>query len=282
MIRGKRPRHQANKKSREADLHEEKRGGRRTLAVPVAVALSFALVIAALFVASLATGGPSSGGKTAVIVDQLSLTAPNPSFVQSAKQTLEDTGYEVEYFPGEEVTVDFYRDLPRRGYDVILLRVHAGIIYETDRATGERTVTEQVTLFTGEPYSKTKHVEEQIGPRLFRTVYYEGASPLFGIGPLFVEDSMRGRFDGTDIIMMGCDGLRSRHIAEAFLDRGADTFISWSRSVSADHTDAAIERLLEHLLVDRLDAEEAVTRTAAEIGPDPSYGAELRILMGEG
>ncbi len=93
---------------------------------------------------------------------------------------------------------------------------------------------------------------------------------------------MEGAFDDTLIVMMGCDGLRSQRTAQAFLDKGASAFVSWSQPVSASHTDAATERLLENLLREGLDASEAVGRTASEIGPDPFYDAELRILAGGG
>ena len=33
-----------------------------------------------------------------------------------------------------------------------------------------------------------------------------------GIMPGFIEKSMKGRFDKTLIIMMGCDGLRSNQL----------------------------------------------------------------------
>ena len=231
----------------------------------------------------LATGGGESpqGPKTAAIVDQLSLSQPNPEFISSARGLLAEAGYLVDYFPGEEVTVNFYRTLPQRDYDLILLRAHAGITTELDVSSGDRSETEYVSLFTGEPYAADKYPEEQLN-RLGKAFYYEGADPLFGIGPRFVEESMEGRFDDTLIVMMGCDGLRSQRTAQAFLDRGASAFVSWSRPVSAAHTDAATERLLENLLFEGLNAAEAVDRTAAEIGPDPTYNAELRILADEG
>ncbi len=252
-----------------------------------AVALLVALI---LFAASLAggllyaaSGGDdgSSGPKTAAIVDQLSLTQPNPDFISSARSLLAESGYAVDYYPGERVTVDFYRTLPQRGYDLILLRVHAGITTEVDLTSGERTETEYVSLFTGEPYSENKYSEEQLN-RLGRAIYYEGADPLFGIGPAFVEESMQGRFDNTTIVMMGCDGLRSQRTAHAVLDKGADAFVSWSRPVSASHTDAATQRLLENLLIEGLETQLAVSRTAAEVGPDPTYEGELRVLTAGG
>lgn len=101
----------------------------------------------------------------------------------------------------------------------------------------------------------------------------------FGVLPEFIRSAMRGDFDGATIVMMGCDGLRSRDTAEAFLERGAGAFVSWSDQVSAGHTDAATERLLERLLFDGLTVAEAVRETAAEVGPDPVYDAELRVLQ---
>jgi hypothetical protein len=237
--------------------------------------LSAALVAGLLFGGLITSGG--SGPKTAVIVDQLSLTQPNPDFAASASDILEQAGYRVDYFAGEEVTVDFYRDLPSHDYDLIVLRVHSGMAEETDITTGETTEEEYVSLFTGEPYSADKYPQEQIG-RLGKAEYYPGAPPLFGIAPDFITHSMRGRFDKALVVLMGCDGLRSQRTAQAFLDKGASAFVSWSRAVSVSHTDAATLRLLGKLLIDGLPVAEAVAQTAAEVGPDPEYGARLRVL----
>jgi hypothetical protein len=226
-------------------------------------------------------GEESTSPKTAAIVDQLSLTQPNPDFVSSARNLLAEAGYLVDYFPGEQATVDLYRSLPRRGYDLIILRVHAGITTEVDLSSGERTETEYVSLFTGEPYSPGKYPDEELN-RLGRARYHEGAAPLFGIGPDFVTDSMEGDFNDALILMMGCDGLRSQRTAQAFLDKGAQAFVSWTQRVSASHTDVATQQLLERLLIEGLPTTEAVRQTAADVGPDPAYEGELRILEAEG
>jgi hypothetical protein len=226
-------------------------------------------------------GEESADAKMAVIVDQLSLTQPNPDFVSSARSLLSEAGYLVDYFPGEQVTVDLYRGLPQRSYDMIILRVHAGITTEVDVSSGKRAETEYVSLFTGEPYSPGKYPEEELD-RLGRARYYEGAPALFGIGPEFVTKSMEGTFDDSLIIMMGCDGLRSQKTAQAFLDKGAGGFVSWSQPVSAEHTDAATLQLLERLLVGGQSTAEAVRQTAAEVGPDPAYEGELRVLEADG
>ena len=270
------------------DAHQDTRGNligrvglRGAVALLVALTIFGASLAGGLLYAASGGDDGSSGPKTAVIVDQLSLTQPNPDFIFSARSLLAEAGYAVDYFPGEQVTVDFYRSLPQRDYDLVILRVHAGITLEVDSSSGVRTETEYVSLFTGEPYSADKYPEEQVN-RLGKATYYEGADPLFGIGPAFVKESMQGRFDNTTIVMMGCDGLRSQRTAQAFLDKGADAFVSWSQPVSASHTDATTERLLENLLLVGLNTTDAVSRTAAEMGPDPVYDGELRVLTDKG
>ena len=101
-----------------------------------------------------------SGPPTAAIVDQLSINVPNPDFVASATASLTEAGYLVDYYSGEEVTVDLYRQLPKLDYDIIVMRAHAGLSQEVDQETGEVTGTEYVGLFTGEVYSKDKYHEE--------------------------------------------------------------------------------------------------------------------------
>ena len=251
----------------------------RAAVVLVGAALLSAALAAELVLSGLIGGG--SGPKRASIVDQLSLTQPNPDFAASATSILEQAGYAVDYFPGEQVTVDFYRELPTHDYDVVILRVHSGIAEETDITTGEKTMREYVSLFTGEPYRQDKYPQEPMG-RLGMATYYEGASPLFGIGPDFITYSMRGSFHHALIVLMGCDGLRSPRTGQAFLDKGASAFVGWSESVSASHSDAAALRLLEKSVIDGLPLADAVAQTAAEVGPDPSYGAELRVLSDGG
>jgi len=273
-----------DKKQRETAGSEPGVSSRRPRGIALLVgACALVVVLAGALALLLTTGGDDSaasdGVKRAVIVDQLSLTQPTPDFISDARGTLAAAGYTVEYVAGENVTVDIYRSLPDRDYDLVLLRVHAGITTEVNAATGERTGTEYVSLFTGEAYDEEKYSDEQLN-RLGKARYEENSDPLFGIGPSFVDHSMRGDFGGALIVMMGCDGLRSQRTAEAFLDRGASAFVSWSKPISASHTDTATEILLQRLLIDDLPVEEAVTQTAAEVGPDPVYDGELRFLGG--
>jgi len=272
------------KNKQDAPAQTARQPGRRSLILLVggiaAASVVAAVAVVAVLLSSSGESGPIDDGiKTAVIVDQLELTQPNPQFISDARGLLAEAGYRVDYVAGENVTVDFYRTLPGKHYDLILLRAHAGITTEVNAETGERTGQEYVSLFTGEPYDETKYSEEQLN-RLGKATYEEGGDPLFGIGPKFVDDSMDGNFNDAVIVMMGCDGLKSQVTAEAFLGRGASAFVSWSAPVSAPHTDEATEKLLQRFAVDQMPLEQAVQETATELGPDPTYEGELRILTG--
>lgn len=245
----------------------------RLTILAVVAAVSISLIVGYLLLSSLDEG---DNAPSAVIVDQLSVGVAKPAFAQTVTHQLEAAGYTVDYIPGEEVTVDFYRRLPTLGYDLVLLRAHSGLIQSGERE-GE------AFLFTSEPYNNQVHTEELSERRLLSATYSRDSlnsklsdiPTFFGIVPDFVESSMIGSFDGATIILMGCNGLTSSTLAAAFVEKGARAIVSWDDLVTGDHTDAATDRLLELLLEGQLPLGEAVAQTAAEIGPDPFYGSEL-------
>ena len=204
------------------------------------------------------------------IVDHLSTQWPRQTFNQTVQNILNQTGLQIDYYPSEDVTVDFYRDLPKHNYKLMIFRVHS---------TGESSVEGTppfVVFFTSENYSNTAHVSEQMDMRVVYVQFPNATLGYFGITPRFVTDSMEGRFNDTVIIAMGCDGLKYDTMAEAFIQKGAKAFISWNGSVSIDHTDEATVSLLRHLVTEHQTFEEAVAQTMNEVGPDP---ADRSILL---
>lgn len=198
----------------------------------------------------------------AAIVDQLGLTVPNQAFIQTATDTLEQAGYKVYYYPGNQVTVEFYRNLPTYGYSLIILRTHSACPH------GE--------FFTSEPYSTRKYVHEQMTNRVGKVSFYSDTPPFyFGISPFFVRYSMIGDFNCTTIIMMGCHGLKYMDMAEAFRQKNARVYISWNEEVSASHTDQATTFLLQQLILRNETIKQAVENTMKEVGPDPHYKSTL-------
>jgi len=251
---------------------------RRRMAVVLAVVglLAVAVVGGLVFWVLSWSGGSSHGPRTAVIVDQLSLTQPNPAFAEEARSVLEQAGYLVDDFEGDEVTVEFYSGLPLRDYDLVILRVHSGVA----AVWGE--MTDYVGLFTGEPYSETKYAEAEDAGLLGPATYYRGSESVFGVSPEFITSGMWGKFHDTTVIMMGCDGLKSETTAEAFVRKGAEVVVGWSGRVSASHTDKATEHLLQHLLIEGHTMRDAVALTMVEVGPDPDYDSTLGVYPSKG
>jgi len=209
------------------------------------------------------TTNPASSQLKAAIVDQLSLTFPNQTFIETATNTLKQAGYTVDYYPGEKVTVDFYRNLPTYSYRLIVLRVHSTLTY------GQ--------LFTSETYSTSRYVLEQLNDQIIKVSFYSDTPPYyFGISPYFIENGMSGNFNNTTIIMMGCNGLKNPLMATEFIRRGAKACIGWSESVRASHTDQTTATLLQHLITETQAIKQAVENTMKEVGPDPASKAVLQ------
>jgi len=258
-------------------MREEKKRERR---------ISLAVISAVLVIVMAASGflvhlmlSPSSSQEMdtaeakAAIVDQLSLTFPNKTFIENATNILEQAGYTVDYFPGEKVTVDFFSSLPTHRYKLIILRVHSSA---TNLGTGAK---DSVVLFTSESYDTTKHINEQLTDRLKIVTYTpnEGAKgPLyFGICPAFIAGNVEGHFRDAVIIMMGCEGLVSPSLAKAFQDKNAQVCIGWNGSVSASHTDQATLCVLDSLFAKNQTIGRALQKASKELGADPTYDSQM-------
>lgn len=242
--------------------------------VPIAAAGALLLVVALVavfgFRALQPDAGPA-GPPRAVIVDQLSLSYPNPAFVDEATATLEKAGYVVDYIPGEDVTISLYYHLPEMGYEYVLLRTHQAVFNHEWRG---RKYNEPV-LFTAEPYDPTLFPQEQWDLELVPAYMIDGAPRYFGVTANFIESRMQGDFGDATVIMMGCSGLGSDRTAEAFINRGAGAVVGWTDLVSSSHTDRATQRFLDKVLLEDQTVEAAVAQTMAEIGPDPAYDSVL-------
>lgn len=253
-------------------IHRDKKRRKRIGAVASLIGIIFfsiLLINSILNKPSISQPVVSDSMPKAAIVDQLSLTYPNQTFIQTATAILEQAGYAVDYYPGENVTVDFYRDLATRGCKLIVLRVHS--------ALGGAGLP-PLALFTSELYDKTKYFYEQLAAQLQIVLFNEGletGTQYFGIMPSFITSSMNGRFDNATIIMMGCDSLAYDDTADAFIQKGAGAVIGWTSSVSASHTDQATTCLLQHLIAENQTIKQATENTEREVGPDPTYFSQL-------
>ncbi len=204
----------------------------------------------------------------AAIVDQLALYQPNSQFIQNSTQELETQGFKVDVYSGKEVTLDLYRNLPTKGYEMIIFRAHSGFLGE---GSGSE-VTGPTYLFTGEDYAVTKSSFGQLFDQVSPAQAFDGPT-VFAVNPEFVLKGMKGDFRNTAIIMMGCATARNADMAQAFIDKGASVYIGWSASVCLDYVDKATENMVEELIVNRTPVELALSQTVAKVGLDPEYNA---------
>jgi len=227
---------------------------------------------------AIPTPTPAPESRKAALVDQIALTNPNPEFTGQALAYLKEAGFSVDVYAGEEVTIEFYRTLPTKGYKLILIRTHATNILNENIPGGP------VFLFTSEIYDKNRYVKEQLTNHIGRTkLLYDPSSPLyFAIVSGFVQYDMVGHFDDTLIIIGGCQSLGTPDLAQAFIYRGAAAVVGWNEWVDLSHNDQAILHLLRGLTVEKLTLEQAVRKTMNEIGPDSAYGSTLTYLTQEG
>jgi hypothetical protein len=195
----------------------------------------------------------------ALVIDQLSLNYPDPSFTTNITEALNSAGYTVVYSGPSLTAVDSFRQLPEQGYDLIIIRAHTG---------------SSQSIITAQPYLQSEYVADQLAGRLV-PAQVNGGPVYFAITPKFVSQSMTGRFSESTIMVMGCSALEGTHeIASAFLDRGASFFVGWDSSVSIIHTDTstvAFVRLLS-------GGKSLPDATALAGGVDPVYGARLQYL----
>lgn len=255
-------------KGRARERREELR--RRVRAGKLAGALLFVLFV--VFVLSLVAPPQTSrlqvAPSKAAIVDQLSGRIPNPQFIESASGIIRRAGLEVDIFGPESVTVDLYGKLSTHGYGLMLFRVHSG------PNRGEQG--QPVGLFTSERYDTSSYVLEQLTDLVSRGWIFNPSEPgLFVVTPNYIRERSVTDYGRAVIILMGCYGIFTRELPQAFIDRGASVVIGWNGSVDLYHTDQAMLKLLETMLLKRMSVSDSVRVVMSEVGPDPKSGSLL-------
>jgi len=201
---------------------------------------------------------PSSHNR-ALLVDQLALNYPDPSFVANVTSALRAAGYAVDYSGPSATAIDYFKHLPERGYDLIIIRAHQG---------------SSQAIITTEPYSRSEYLAEQLDGRIVPAQVGNGPV-FFALTPRFVHQDMVGSFPGSTIIVMGCAALQgTQDMAAAFLDKGANFFVGWDGLVSIIHTDSSTVALARLLSTGKSVPE----ATSLAGGADPVYGARLGYL----
>lgn len=240
----------------------------------------------------------------AVIIDQLSEEIPNENFQKKAIKIFEDAGYSVDLVEGQNVTVDFYKNLPSMDYKYIVLRSHAIAKQNSDGP---------VILFTGEPYSTEKYIAEQLlghvnkaAPLGFRefsaevpqdswvTVndtyrYYEqpakfesrAENEFFAIPPKFVDELMVGKFPSSIILLGGCSTLSNTSMAKSLIKRGASTVVGWDDLIGSSQNDRALLAILEETVTNNVEIKNAVNSHNEKLSKISNWNINLKSFSDE-
>jgi hypothetical protein len=194
----------------------------------------------------------------------------SPRFTDDVTEFLTSKDITMNTFKDSNITVDFYRRLPKYGYSLLVLRVHAGVL-ESDPA-------KPTFLFTEEPYNTYEYLIEQLSDQVQSGKIdpdNPAEEPVFTVGPLFVAGSMEGSFNDSIVVLSSCLGLYTDQLAKAFIERGAQAFISWDEKVGLTHTDEAAMVLLRSLIEEGMTVSEAVEKAMNDVGPDTAYDSTL-------
>lgn len=229
-----------------------------------------------LLCASCSEPGPGDEVNKAAIIDQLYTLEPNQAFINQTTAILDSSGFQVDVHNGEKLTVEFFQKLPTMGYKLIIFRSHSGLQTGSVHQDSKETPIRRTYLFTNQTYSENSQIFEQLSDRLAKVRIDDKHPWFFGITADFVRRSMRGNFDHTVIIMMGCSTLYLEDLAKAFVERGASAYTGWDLSVGLDYVDHATLTLLERLFSNKLSLETAVRETMQQKSVDPNWGAKLK------
>ena len=217
--------------------------------------------------------------RKAVIIDQLHYDFPNESFQENATKILMEGGFEVDLVTTDDITVDFYKELPTMDYEFIVLRSHSLAIYDDKPSSW---------IFTGEKYQKGKYTQEQLFGMLSPGVPFRQGQisqmtqgdakgeRLFMIGSKMVDEMMVGQFPGTQIILGGCDTMSHSYLAEAFVKRGASSVVGWNGLVELRDNDAVMLSLLNDIFNDDMNIDDAVEKVMQDYEGKTYYGTKLK------
>ena len=234
---------------------------KRVLLVAVIIALIFVVSFFALTYNYTPNPTPTSTPTKprAAIIDSLYVIDHNSNFYQRANDTLSNMGFKVDVILGENVTVESFKNIT--GYKIIVLRVHTA---------QEGSL---IVFFTG---TRAKDPNQDTGYMLERTIgwvrigetegqYFYAVTPT-----MIVEGNGQAKFENTTVIVDSCYGLSTNSMAQAFIGKGASTYIAWDKGVYPQYADNATLKLLE-----LISKQVPVTQAISQVPKEPDFGSIL-------
>jgi hypothetical protein len=155
----------------------------------------------------------------------------------------------VDYY-SDNATVENYRQLPSKGYRLIIWRAHSALDLSSS----------YVAISTSDKDDPVKYDQYMREGKLTLCQITDDPDQYFAINPKFIREAMTGRFEDTVIILMSCNGLNDKYLgtAQALRDKGAKVLISWNEWIDSDNNDDAVTQLLGYLIDENNTINDAV------------------------
>ena len=214
------------------------------------------IIVPTVFVLQLLISRPNT--PKAAIIDQLSSSHlsptsryPNQTFIDLARGLLSQRFDTIDYY-ADNASVENYRQLPSKGYKVIIWRAHSALNLDS----------KYVAISTSDREFLTSYDQYMQNGQLTLCNITGDPYLYFAINPRFIREVMDGRFDDTVIIMMSCNGLKAGYTetAAAFQEKGARVLISWDGWISSADNDDATAHLLNYLVAENNTVSDAVNK----------------------
>jgi hypothetical protein len=216
----------------------------------------------------------------AAIIDQLHDILPNKRHQQKSLKYLEDAGFDVDLYTTEDITVDFFKNLPSMNYKFIIFRTHSLEVPQLGNST---------FLFTGEKYNIDKHILEQLSGQVHKAIPLSDQSSeekieeamadpdtmYFTVGSKLIDELMIGEFPQSVIIIGGCESVRTPDLVKSLMLRGASVVVGWDRSIMSTENDRVMLALLEEILVNKIGMYDAIDSVMDEFGENLQYSSKL-------
>jgi len=203
------------------------------------------------------------GVPRAAILDALYAGSQDLAYEQNLTNYLSIAGYSVDVFRGENVTISLLENIG--GYKVLILRLHSAI------GSGGGAF---LYLFSGEKYTPSKYVQEQLSGAVREGITFENVS-YFALNAVFLGGNNQTGLKDSTIILMGCNGTGSSYSIQRILDKGVKAYIAWSGYVDLSYSDETTLALVKALYLEKSSVQAAVEEAMKEVGTEPAYNSVL-------
>lgn len=132
----------------------------------------------------------------------------------------------------KDAGVNYFKKLSGN-YALIILRMHSTSKYNT------------TWLFTTEEYKPNKYYLEQIAGEIHGAKVDYNTGTYFVLNSYYITHYIKQNIKTDCVVLMGCSGLKSQDMAQAWTDVGAVSFAGWRGDISLNMTDAYTKDLIK-------------------------------------